>query len=255
MTCKNHLGIFGDSFASDYLSPNNIYGEPWVLTLSKLLNIDFTLYALHGTSIWWSFNNFLKHYKDFSHIVFAYSQHNRWHSMIKEYETMHYVTVDKGFLDNISDEKYDIAKMLVDVYPIVSSEDFDLYVYQKIFDDVNRICRDNGIKLINFMPFDNGSLINYSNRSGSCIYNAIGLTSLEQQQLNSVEKEQFIKMVFSGDLRYCHMNWKNNKMVANRMYENLNNSSVMIDVIKDAEVSDDPNCIKELLNLYDKRKK
>jgi hypothetical protein len=45
------------------------------------------------------------------------------------------------------------------------------------------------------------------------------------------------------------MNWKNNKLVADRMYENLNNTSTMIDILKDKNVSNDPNCIRELLKL------
>jgi hypothetical protein len=162
---------------------------------------------------------------------------------------MHHITVNKLFVPNIAKEKRDVAKILLDTYPIVNSEEFDLFVYQKIFNDVNQLCRDNNIKLINFMPFDNGTLINYESRAGFCIYNAIDLIQFEQQQLTPVEQEQFIKMIYSGDMRYCHMNWKNNKLVADRMYENLNNTSTMIDILKDKNVSNDPNCIRELLKL------
>lgn len=255
MTRNRHLGIFGDSFASKQLSIDPVPGEPWALTFSNLLQIDCTLHALHGTSIWWSFDNFLKHYKDYSHIVFVYSQHNRWHSLQKKYETMHHITVDKFLAPHIAGEKRDVAKILFDAYPITNSEKFDIYVYQKIFNDVNQLCRDNGIKLINFMPFDNGTLINYSSRAGFCIYNAIDLINFEKTLLTPEEQEKFIKMIYSGDMRYCHMNWKNNKLVADRMYENLNNTSAMIDILKDNNVSNDPDCIRDLLKQYDERTK
>jgi len=252
MTAVKHLGIFGDSFA-DGNRPIIYPGEPWVLTLSNLLQIDCTIHALSGTSIWWSFNNFLKYYKDYSHIVFVYSQHNRWHSLRKEYETLHHITVDKSQYPHVTNEQRSVAKILFDAYPITNSEEFDIYVYQKIFNDVNQLCRDNGIKLINFMPFDDGTLINYSSRAGFCIYNAKDLINFEKKRLTVVEQEQFINMIYSGDMRYCHMNRKNNKLVADRMYENLNNISAMIDILKDANVSNDPDCIRELLKYYDKR--
>jgi len=247
MTAINHLGIFGDSFADKCLYKHPGPGEPWVSTLSNLLQLDFTVHAECGTSIWWSFNNFLKHYKNYSHVVFVYSQHNRWHSLQKEYETMHNITVDKLMLSTVDKKQYDVAKILFDAYPITNSEEFDIYVYQKIFNDVNQLCFDNNIKLINFMPFDDGTLINYSRRVGFCIYNAISLTQFEQRQLTCSEQAQFRNMVYSGDMRYCHMNWKNNKLVADRMYENLNNTSTMIDILKDTNVSNDPDCIRELL--------
>ena len=251
-----HLGIFGDSFADigePFVHP--VPGEPWVLTLTNFLQLDFTTHALCGTSIWWSFNNFIKHYKDYSHIVFVYSQHNRWHSLQKEYETMHHITVNKLLVPNVAKEKRDVAEILFDAYPITNSEEFDIYVYQKIFNDVNQLCLDNNIKLINFMPFDDGTLIDYSRSSGFCIYNAIGLIGFEQQQLTHSEREQFINMVYSGDMRYCHMNWKNNKLVADRMYENINNTSTMLDILKDENLSNDPDCIRELLKYYDNRPK
>jgi hypothetical protein len=254
MTTINHLGIFGDSFADIGTVIHPVPRDPWISILPNLLQLDSTIHALCGTSIWWSFNNFLKHYKNYSHVVFVYSQHNRWHSLQQKYETMHHITVNKLLLPTVDKEQRDAAKILFDAYPIVNSEEFDIYVYQKIFNDVNQLCFDNNIKLINFMPFDNGTLIDYSRRAGFCIYNATGLTQFEQQQLTHSEQTQFINMVYSGDMRYCHMNWKNNKLVADRMYENLNNTSTMIDILKDSEVSNDPDCIRELLKHYDKRK-
>ena len=254
MTVINHLGIFGDSFADIGTAIHPVPGEPWISILPNLLQLDFTNHALCGTSIWWSFNNFLKHYKDYSHVVFVYSQHNRWHSLQKEYKTRHNITVNKLSLSTVDKEQYDVAKILFDAYPITNSEEFDIYVYQKIFNDVNQLCFDNNIKLINFMPFDDGTLIDYSRRVGFCIYNAVSLHQFEQQRLTHSEQEQFINMIYSGDMRHCHMNWKNNKLVADRMYENLNNTSTMIDILKDSNVSNDPDCIRELLKHYDKRK-
>jgi hypothetical protein len=245
----NQLGVFGDSFASKFVSPHAISGEPWVNTLCKLLKIESTLYALHGTSIWWSYCNFLKHYKKFSHIVFVYSQHNRWHHLPKEYETMHHITTKGLTIFENDNKKYNASKILLDAYPIVNSEELDLYIYQKIFHDVNQLCRRNDIKLINFMPFDNGKLIDYSTRSGFCIYNAKNLTGFEQTQLTDIEKIKFTAMLHSGDLRYCHMNWKNNGVVARRMYENINNTTNMVDLLSDKEISSDPECIRELLTI------
>jgi len=255
MHSKNSLAIFGDSFADAKDLNPDVSGEPWCFTLAKLLDLKYKIYAKCGTSIWWSFSNFLKYYKDFSHIVFVYSQHNRWHFLQKEYETMHNIIHPTQNFPDKTNEKDKVAKLLLDVYPIVNSEDFDLYVYQKIFNDVNQICKDNNIKLINFMPFDNGKLIDYSNQYGFCIYNAIDLIKFEQQQLTDKEQAQFVKMLHDADHRYCHMNWKNNKMVATRMFENVNNITDKLDILKDNEVSSDPDCIKEILNMLEKRLK
>lgn len=247
------LGIFGDSFASDQISPIPISGEPWVNTLTRLLDADYSLHALHGTSIWWSFKNFLKHYKNFTHIVFVYSQHNRWPFLQKQYESMHHITSKQIIPTGVSEneEKSKIAKILLDAYPIVNDEEFDLYMYQKIFNDVNYICEKNNITLINFMPFDNGELLDYSAQKGFRIYNAIELLRYEQTKLNSKERDRFIQMMYTGDLRYCHMNWKNNKLVATRMFENFTNTNLSLDIMKDKEVSCDPECLREL--FYENR--
>lgn len=243
MNQNDYLSIFGDSYACGSLHE----GNPWPYLLAGKLNIDWELNAYPGTSTWWAYVKFMERYEKCNTIVFSYSQHNRWHHLSEECSMMHHLTIKQPdiIVPNSTPEREKIARILYDAYRYVSSEQLDVFIYQSIFDSVNKICRDNNIKLVNIMPFESDKTekmtIDCSNRSGPVLYNLDGLTTLERSRLTKKQDQAFWDMICSGDKRPCHMNSHHNDLVANLVYELLQRDDCpIIDASKDPRASSDP---------------
>jgi hypothetical protein len=206
------LGIFGDSYA-DINCPNvslhDDDSQPWPKILESLMNADSEFFGVSSTPLWFSYQLFLQNYKKFDNIVFCYTEYNRWNSIsnpefiglstikFKE-QLVHLQNKDKNFID--------AAKKLVEVHPILDSKEFNLFVYQTIFDNVNTICKTNNIKLVNLMPFDvfRKLAIDISNNSGASItgIHDVGIREPYKIQADGI------------DGRYCHLSSDNNKRLA-----------------------------------------
>lgn len=243
---RHLLGVFGDSFATSNVGPQ-ILGTPWPTTLAETLNVKMTCYAHPGTSIWWSYVKFLEHHEKHDTIIFTYSQHNRWHHLSEECLTMYHLTVPKHYnaVPESTPEREKIAKILYDAYRYVSSEQLDLFIYQNVFDSVNKICKEKNIKLINIMPFEHGEngkmLIDCSNRAGPIVYNFDDLTTLERSQLTEKQDEALWNMICGGDCRPCHISDYHNKLVVTVITELLERDDFpILDISKDHRASSDP---------------
>lgn len=70
------VGIFGDSFADEFLRD----GKSWIECLRDNYDYDeVTSYGYGGTSLEWSYNNFLEHYNKYDTIIFILTDHRRHH--------------------------------------------------------------------------------------------------------------------------------------------------------------------------------
>jgi hypothetical protein len=243
---KHIIGVFGDSFATSNVGPE-VQGTPWPTTLAKNLNRTLECHAHPGTSIWWSYVKFLEHHEKYDTIIFTYSQHNRWHHLSEECLTMYHLTVPKHYnsVPESTPEREKIAKILYDAYRYVSSEQLDLFIYQNVFDSVNKICKEKNIRLINVMPFEHGEngkmFIDCSNRAGLVIYNFDGLTKLERSRLTEKQDEDLWNMINSSDRRPCHISSYHNDLVASVIADFINNDDlIMMDISKDPRASFDP---------------
>lgn len=73
------LGIFGDSFATfTGAKPSENAEHAWFDILSNKLNYELCTHGLSGTSIYYSYKNFLEHYKSYDTIVFILSEVSRY---------------------------------------------------------------------------------------------------------------------------------------------------------------------------------
>lgn len=242
------LGIFGDSFADIrpwekeiFENPGCHIHSPWPIILAKHMSAELTVFAEAGTSSWWSYQNFAKNYKKYDAIIFAYSQHNRWHHLSEECKNMHHVTSERSHSFPVaSSERLKLSSLLANTYRYVASEELDLFMYQSVFNQVNLLCKNNGIQLVNLFTFDDGTFVDCSARHGACISNLIKLSEIEQRKMTPYQSEKFLKMIRSVDKRNCHMSWYHNNMLAEMIFENLGNPSVTIDVSKSDKISDDP---------------
>lgn len=236
----NNIGIFGDSFAT--VNNTDCIGRSWPEMLSEKLNFKAYFYAEVGTSIWWSYRKFRTFHKKNDIIVFVYSQHNRWHQLPKELTNCHHLTTTGNTIPESTPEKEKIISIIQKAYPYISSETFDLFIFQTIFDNVNRICQENNIKIINIMPFINEDIpINILNRCGPILTGLIKIASIEKSKFTFEQQHSFNHMMMNGDKRPCHLNEYHNKVLSEIIFEEINrNDNRIINVSNDDRISDDP---------------
>jgi len=226
------IGIFGDSFAV----VDNHKNRSWTGLLAEILDEGYVCYGEPSTSIWWSYELFLKHYKKYDKIVFTYSHYSRW-SYLPEHLTKLSLIRPKGHVGGFDSHGDDSLKKYVDIlleaHPILYSEELQLFTYQNIFNSVNKLCKDTNIKLINLMPFEqsyvdfptNNKLvdlyIDISEAFGPCLTGLADVSFGELlDQRGLVHKDSFKGKVF--DKRASHLSLDNNKVLASIISEIFN---------------------------------
>jgi hypothetical protein len=218
------IGIFGDSFC-DLNPPQMIDIQndvlPWPLHLQNLVDCNVTSYGQSATSIYWSYCKFLKYYKEYEKIIFVYTEYNRWHTLKNEHLGLAHV-YDNERLQMVPDQLKDVAKKLVDAHPFIFDQDFNKFVYQSIFDNVNKLCKEAGIKLVNIMPFelvfdDDKMPIDISQATGPCLSSLAKISYTECDKSSRLEK--YLNLY--PDLRHNHMNKYNNKVFATIVLESF----------------------------------
>lgn len=260
------IGVYGDSFGD--INPKHLIDPssdrlPWPMFLSNMLNDKIESHAQSGTSMWWSYTQFLKTYKKYDTIVFCYSNINRWHN-INYLTTFGEVISDRQprishiFAEDqmtmVPDEVTHIAKVLIGAHPYLHDEELNVFVCQSIFNNVNKLCKESGIKLVNLMSFEqfreNTVGLVTSQAEGSCLTNLLGVSNsefvmrirhfefLRDYRLKELEKKP--------DLRFCHLSPYNNKILATIIKESLE-QKIEINLLEDPRFSYDINHLKYLL--------
>lgn len=259
------IGIYGDSFTD--LNPKEFIDReqgrmPWLMHLSDILGDQMETHGFAATSIWWSYQRFLKSYTRYSTIVFGYSNYNRWHSInYRQYGTgdpdfvgplSHVFHADQ--LNLVQDKFKPLALQLVRVHPYLYDDDFNLFVYQTIFDSVNSLCGEAGIKLVNLMPFENTGQhpelqISIDRRAGACLTNLLSVSGLEYYNKDQAVFAQVNQMNRAADRRFCHINPYNNRALAEIIAESLDRKQSHINLVKSRKWSYDPVHLKYLIDL------
>ena len=78
------IGIFGDSYADINCPDINCHdadSKPWPEIIETMMGAEAEFHAQSSTSMWYSYQKFLKNYKKFDNIVFCYTDYNRWQSI------------------------------------------------------------------------------------------------------------------------------------------------------------------------------
>ena len=251
------LGIFGDSFASTSIGKLGA----WPDLLAYHVGPGIENFALPATSLWWSYQRFLKNYQKFDKIVFCYTSHSRWPVLPEELSACaHVITPDK--LDNLftrSDAKttVPVMKKLLEVYPLIHSEELCIFIYQHIFNSVNKLCKESGIHLVNLMPFEfdrnaatataNGDklFIDLSEMAGSCL---LGLHSVSHGEFKDDRHDKVCDVITgAGDMRNCHLHPHNNLILATIIKEKFNDKVLSVtDLYEDHRFS---YHLQHLINL------
>jgi hypothetical protein len=223
------IAVYGDSFTDT--NPSDLIDHaqdrlPWPLHLGLILN-DQYVYS-HGrsaTSLWWSYQKFLETYQAYTTVIFGYTNWNRWNTInYQQYTTSgsnfvgplaHIFTRDQ--LRHVSEPFKPLAHKLIQVYPYIYNEQFNLFVYQTIFDSVNQLCSERGIKIVNLMPFEDANQstvsISLKQSKGPCLTNLMTVSYNEHFTPDMTPRfAQVEQLRTRQDRRFCHMNPHNNRV-------------------------------------------
>lgn len=233
------LGIFGDSYAAfDDISDTCL---PWPRILANLCNTHgkFGRFSMGGSSHWYSYENFIKNYKDYEVIVFSHTNSERWPCTKPGIEGKAF---NIGYLpDKDMDE---INKFRKDVF----SSSLLQFISLNIFKEVNQRCREKGIYLINIFPFNDDyeipetefPIIKYLDRISHMEEtrhrdfaawakhqnhhpkNDLGIRNKYNRLWygkTDFHPTGMINNMLGRDLRECHFNCKNNKRFAHLLYD------------------------------------
>ena len=226
------IGIFGDSFADrNPYNPESPFteDESWIAYMENAGHEPIT-YGKTGTSTWYSFEQFLAHHEQFDHIIFCYSSMHRIHHLPEGIEDLSFLTYPDQLYElrknkNLTQrQELDIVRILTGHVPNLSTT-FDLFVRQHIFDDVNNLCRNKNIKLVNLLTFDDRKDKNYSIdlslRAGECLYN---LFEISRRELPSMDRV---------DNRWCHLSHELNSCLSVLLSKSLNSTELkIVDLLK-----------------------
>ena len=226
------IGIFGDSFAD--LNPSTTHSRekevlPWGLWLGEFLQSKVECNARSGTSLWYSYTKFLDSYTKYDTIVFCYTNYMRWNGLSDKYQSLSNVRHEQD-VPYLSENLQEKAKFLVQAFDFMYNDELNKFIYQQIFNEVNIRCKDANINLINLFPFENtkfydnlnyAPLINFEGTVGPC------LTGLLEISVNESEtsKKLHERLNTKNDVRHCHINSYNNRMLANIIVDNLNTTN------------------------------
>lgn len=221
------IGIFGDSFADrNPYNPDSPFkeDESWIKCMEDSGH-ETTTYGKTGTSTWYSFEQFLAHHDQFDHIIFCYSSMHRVHHLPEGIEDLSFLTYPDQLYEfrknkNLTQrQELDIVRILTGHVPNMSTT-FDLFVRQHIFDDINNLCRNKNIKLVNLLTFDDRKDKNYSIdlslRAGDCLYN---LFEVSRRELPSMDRV---------DNRWCHLSEELNLSLSVLLSKSLNSKELKI---------------------------
>lgn len=214
------IGVFGDSYAdrTPYNPESPITeDESWIKCLEDAGH-KIVSYGKTGTSTFYSFEQFIAHHEQFDHVIFCYSSLHRIHHLPEGLEDLSFLTTPDELYalrrnKNLSkQQELEMVRILTGHIPNISPS-FDQFVKQKIFNDVNNMCRNKNIKLVNLLTFDDRKdknfNLNLDDRWGECLYNLFSVSKKELPTMGDV------------DNRWCHLSKESNQVLSQLVFDSL----------------------------------
>lgn len=148
------VGIYGDSFAAG-TGPTS-----WTSILKT--KFDATVYAYPGSSLFWSYKNFIETYNNYDSILFLVTDWGRLYSPdLKLIGSICNIFCVNDALDSnihISPE-VDVMKAAKGYYTYLQEPEYEQTVHDLMIENVIRLCNESNKKII-LIPCMNASLSN-----------------------------------------------------------------------------------------------
>lgn len=129
------IAIFGDSWAD----PCDWTIEPisWTKLLTKKdKNYKITNFAKSGTSLWWSYELFLKNYKNFDVIIFVCTSVGRLSRLISGHGVNSERTAIQKLQQETDPQTIKLLNSAIDYYIHFQNYDQEVFLYKKIMEEL-----------------------------------------------------------------------------------------------------------------------
>lgn len=212
------LGIYGDSFAHSKKNTR----KSWIDYLQE--HYDITNYGVDGSGVYWSYSKFLKTYKQFDFIIFLVTSCDRIHIKTKDlnsqWQHLHSANGCENWLNekdqdgiptvtDVMDRK--IIKVVQD-YMIYAQSREEAYEYAKLMvENIIRLKRE--LLIIPCFNLDWCYVPQYNG-------NLYDISLLDVDHYGG--KDGYGIEQFGYDLRQCHLNDRNNEILANKIHSHIN---------------------------------
>jgi hypothetical protein len=206
------IGIFGDSFADEHMKNR----KSWIECLRENYDYDtVTSFGYGGTSIEWSYNNFLTYGSNYDFVIFFLTDERRMHFIDKDRELLFHMNTkltEKEIIQklrdnpkikqwNIDEWKFNYNnsdKQILRGMELANIQYMDSFEWKKIAVEESIKYRNNNSIVIDFDSMLRLQKIDYDN---------LGL------ELSKVKGE--------GHNRPCHMSLKQNEEFAEYINDNI----------------------------------
>lgn len=200
------IAIFGDSYSApnDLTTANKKSYRGW----PEFLGLDYKIdnFADGGTSVWWSYELFLKHYTKYDIIIFCHSTFQRWPCVpVKRLgKNLH------GDVFGNDPLLKDVAKYYFDIFPPQLLK----FICQQVAYALDETCNASRKKLIQIFTEYEPVVSENNNMRCSTIFNMGHIDRLEHAIVNG--KSYPIRELLANrpDLRSNHLSETNNKLFA-----------------------------------------
>ena len=213
------IGIFGDSFADcswyPWAKTNTNIGPGW----PELLAINYKLinYAHGGSSLFYSYQLFLKHHTQFDKVIFVTTAAERFYTNLVETKTIFHVVPGTDFKKRSQIEKdqghYTNAKI------VEAASDYVLYALdskkEKLFSD---------LMVDNIARIRNDTIVIPALHTTEPSTVTLGDISLLENTFYNMS-DNLSKLHNLTDLRKCHLTDENNHMVYEKIIDILTGKS------------------------------
>ena len=150
------IGIFGDSYASEYYGPVS-----WSHLLRTQYHYNIHNYAWPATCLFWSYQQLVKNIDIVDAIVFVATQSGRlyWPDATSNSDSLHLIsglwTVQHALKNELMDpNRLAIFKAAEQYHLNLRNNQFDKFVHDQIIKEIIRLCGKRGKKLIMIPAFD-----------------------------------------------------------------------------------------------------
>ena len=218
------IAIFGDSFA--HTEPCN-EDRAWYHIL-KNKGYDITNLGRAGSSLWYSYNEYIKHYKSYDKCIFLITSWGRFHLPQLHMPFWPGIQQIEGALmdPNLPNED---RKVLASVYNwciFSRNDEQEIQYHELILADI--LQKNNNTLLI---PCFNHDMSRIPQKYSMMDIHQIDIDyyKLDWQDKNKVWHRKPLQPG-GRELRACHMNDENNIIFANKIIEYINNNTFSLNI-------------------------
>ena len=136
------IAIYGDSFAAS--------NGPTSWTSILKTKFDTTVYALGGSSLFWSYKNFIATYKNFDTIIFLVTDFGRLYVADKNiaHAVCNLFCVEHSLKTSLDASLFNIFNAAKQYYTYLQEEEYELSMHYLMIEKIQNLCKESNKKLI-----------------------------------------------------------------------------------------------------------